>query len=186
MRISFKFQEIDNLDHATYVSKFKAAVKKLKAQVNSPKTAVEVFIKQEHQFSNGATAPLVIFGKLASPWKEWAKDTIKANKKMTILGKGYVETDQLANTTFKFIQLKGDAKIDKIKKAAKTLLKAVKLELALVESIQNIEIEKEQEQESPRSLKLTPAQQEHKQKMDNRMAKMDEQLAKIMAQLKMV
>lgn len=135
MKIPFKFQEIDNLDHATYINKFKAALKKLKPKANSPETAVTVFINQEFEFAGGVTEAFILAGNASGPWKKWIKDAVKANKKMTIIGKGYVATDDAGSDVLKFERLKGNAKIDKVKKAAKALLKKAKVDLAEVASL---------------------------------------------------
>jgi hypothetical protein len=135
MKIPFKFQEIDNLDHATYLNKFKAALKKLKPKANTPETAVTLFINQEFEFAGGVTEALIIAGNANGPWKKWIKDSIKANKKMTIVGKGYVATDEAGNDVLKFARLQGNAKLDKVQKAAKALLRKAKMTLAEVDSL---------------------------------------------------
>jgi hypothetical protein len=137
MKIPFKFQEIQNLDQTKYTTKFKSTIKKIKAKSNSPETAVEVFINQEHEFSDGSTGPFMLIGNLAGPWKKYAKDKIKANKKMTMVGKGYVTKDDSGNEIFTFMKLKGSAKINKFEKEAKKVLRAAKLKLNLVDNIVN-------------------------------------------------
>ncbi len=146
MKIPFKFQEIDSLDYNVYKTKFKAATKKLKAKSNSPETAVEVFLNQEFEFAGGTKEAFILMGKMAGPWKKWVKDSVKANKKMTMIGRGYVETDDAGNDVFKFVKLRGAAKIDKVQKAAKALLRASKIGLSLVESLEDAPISQEEDE----------------------------------------
>lgn len=144
MKITFKFKDIDTLDQGSYKTQFKSAIKKIKLKANTPDTATDVFVNQEHNFSDGV-GPLVIIGKLSGPWKKWALDIVKKNKNKTLIGKGYVNSDDPNNENFTFVKAKGNAKIDKIKKDAKALLKVAKIALDLVESIDGVVVNEEDE-----------------------------------------
>lgn len=135
MKMPFKFNEIDSLDYTTYKNKFNAAIKKLKAKATSSETAVEIFIHQEFNFAEENVQPLILIGKFNGPWKKWVKDSVKANKKMTIIGSGFVEKDDSGSEVFKFARLRGNAKVNKVTKAAKQILNKAKLALTEVESL---------------------------------------------------
>jgi len=121
-------------------------------------------------------------------WKKWAKDQLKGNKKMLLSGTAYLKLETSGLNTLMITPQKGTAKLDKIAKQAKGLLKRAKVQLALAtptpnEEPQEVSSSSQETTDNTNAPKqaLTTAQ---KTQMDTNVQKFKEHISKLKSQLK--
>lgn len=132
MKSKLKVDQLDSIKIADYLKDLKIILKKaLAGACTTPETAVQFFVKMDHTFADGVAHPLILFSKMDPNWKKWAKDQLKGNKKMLLSGTAYLKVEESGFDTLMITPLKGTAKLDKIVKQSKSLLKRAKVQLAL-------------------------------------------------------
>lgn len=131
MKSKLKLQNIENLKIAEYLKDLKVILNKARGGAcSSPETAVNFFVKMDYIFE-GKEMPLILFAKMTPDWKKWAKDQLKGNKKVLLAGTAYLKQETSGFDTLMITPQKGAAKLDKIAKKAKAILKRAKVQLAL-------------------------------------------------------
>lgn len=95
--------------------------------------AVDFFLKMDQTFDGVGDKPelLCLLGQRKNEWKSFLKEEVKTNKKQVLMGQCYLQNNEKGENELCLIVEKGNAKLDKIFKAGKTLFKKAKISLKL-------------------------------------------------------
>ncbi len=196
------------LAYKEYRKNIKPALKKMIAEHNSPETSTRFIVKTNFEFNDmkGKKMGLIIPGDHTGPWRNMAREEVKADKKNTCFGDCYVKTK--ADGTYVLILMpeKGAAKKNlMIKQLEKFAVKGTPFSIevgaggeleednaadAILEDIDlpedaDADSDDDNDEDTAPAAELSQEQLSFKKTMEDRLAKMDEQIAKIKEQLKM-
>ena len=126
MKTKFHPDKIDKINSQSHRKELIRIIGEMKnpafPEGQSPETAVPFYVKELHTFACKAEHPLIIIATKEQGWKKVAKAAFKQDKKKMLFGNCYLSEGALCIVKEGTL---GDLKIERLKKAAKGLLKKV-------------------------------------------------------------